>query len=133
MKRNILLLFLSSFTLSACFGGRLNSERYSNRWTGTAFDRFVAKYGPAASEYLLNNGDTAHLWNSGPSSISAPDYAISRIYGDYSYKEFGGAGNINLLCEVQIVVGKDGMIKQFNIMRDTPGTRIGSRCREVFK
>ena len=133
MQRTILVLFLLPLSLSACSGVRRDSERYSARWTGTDFDKFVSQYGPAASDYVLDNGKTAYLWNSGPSSVSAPDYAISRIYGDYSYKEFGGAGNINLLCEVQLVVGRDGVIEQFNIMRDTPGARIGSRCREVFK
>ena len=69
---------------------------------------------------------------SGTATMDAPDYAISRLYGDYSYKKFPGAGNINLMCEVQILVGEDGIIGGFNIMRDTMGARIDSRCREVL-
>ena len=133
MKSNITFLILLSLALSACAGGRRLQDKLSDRWTGAAFDHFVLKYGPPESDSPLDNGDTAHLWNSGTPAAGTPAYAIGRSYGDYSYAQFPGRGNINLLCEVQIVAGKDGIIKQFNIMRDTAGTRGSSRCREVFR
>jgi hypothetical protein len=132
MKINIFFLILLSLALSACFRGQRVRNKLNDRWAGAAFDRFVLKYGPPESDYPLSNGDTAYLWNSDAPAASTPAYAVARSYGDYSYAQFPGGGNINLLCEVQIVVGKDGIIKEFNVMRDTMGTRENSRCREVL-
>ena len=132
MKTKIPLLFLSFLALSACVHKRDIRHELEDRWVGKAFDSFVSRYGEPHNEYLLSGGDTAYLWNPGTGTMDAPDYAISRLYGDYSYKKFPGAGNINLMCEVQIVVDEDGIIGAFTVMRDTMGTRIDSRCREVL-
>lgn len=128
----VTFLMLLSAAMSACAGNRPVREMLRERWVGERLDRFTAEYGEPQSEYTLDNGDTAYLWNSGSGVRQAPDYAVSRLYGDYSHKQFPGAGNINLLCEARIVAGGDGVIREFDVMRDTPGARIGSRCREVF-
>lgn len=124
-------LFLA-LSLSSCFRSARDTGNITGRWPGKPFDRFVSEYGPADGGYPLSGGDTAYLWNSGGLPAGVPDYAVARMYGDYSYKQFPGAGNINLWCEVRIVVGKNGAIKHFDIMRDTQGARTGSRCREVL-
>lgn len=125
-------LALSALLFSACAGHRAVGDEYGELWIGKPLESFVSRYGKPASEDRLAGGRTAYLWNSGTATLDAPDYAVSRLYGDYSYKRFPGAGNINLMCEVRLVTGPDGIVREFNIMRDTPGARIGSRCREVL-
>ena len=97
------------------------------------FDDFVLRYGPPQNKYSMNNGDVAYLWNSGASSIGMPAHANPQQPGDQAFPQYSGSGNVDVLCEVQIITNKEGIIRQINIMRDTMGTRLTSRCREVIR
>ncbi len=133
MKINILALGLLSLAFSACSAGRGGQNQINDSWAGMPFDDFVLRYGSPQSKYALSNGDVAYLWDSGASSIGMPSHANTQNSGDHALPQYSGSGNVDVFCEVQIITGKEGIIKQINIMRDTMGTRTTSRCREVIK
>ncbi len=133
MKITVLILGLLPLAFSACATGVGGQNPINDSWAGRPFDDFVSRYGSPQNKYPMNNGDVAYLWDSGKSSLGMPAHANPQNSVEQTFPQYSGSGNVDVFCEVQIITSDDGIIKQINIMRDTMGARITSRCREVIK
>jgi hypothetical protein len=77
-RRKILLLAL--LALSACAAGVNDAaQRIQNRFVGGSVDALVVAFGPPASSFKMDTGETAYVWQLA-STMSVDQYSANMFY-----------------------------------------------------
>jgi hypothetical protein len=96
---------LGIVALCAALGGCAASReevvtRLGDQYIGQNVDAMVVKFGPPASTFKMNSGDTSYIWQLGNQT---------NIYSDR------GSGIANTqYCKVSVIASKTGIISQLN-------------------
>ena len=132
-----LLIVATMAAVAACSTTEDARQALQTRWIGHSADEFVTDNGFPQGQYYLQNGDTLLAWGDQrsvrmPQSSTTSGY-ISPSTGYFTTNTLTSGGyNIEVSCELQLTVSKDGTIKAIRIMRDTIGLWETSRCAEIF-
>lgn len=127
----ILSLFVLVLFLSACSAAQTikANKLMATQYVGQTADAFFPKFGPPNSQHTLDSGDTMYLWSENPTVYGGGYGGYGQSLGKGSVATIGGTV---VQCEVRIVAGKDGMIRQILSQNDTIGKWQLSRCNELF-
>ena len=94
--------------LSGCAATKQEvSENLGNRFVGKNVDALVTEFGPPASAFRMNSGETSYLWQ-----LSA----VTRINTD----DYGGTARTRF-CKVNVIASPTGIVTNLKT-EDTSGT-----------
>ena len=75
-------------------------ERLGERYIGKSVDALVVDYGPPASTFKMNSGDTSYIWQLGNQTNFVSDRGSSIASTEY--------------CKVSVIADKSGSVTQLN-------------------
>jgi hypothetical protein len=86
-------------------------SRLGQQYIGQNVDILVVRFGPPASTYKMNSGDTSYVWQLGNQTNINTDR--------------GAAVASTLYCKVSVVASKTGAISQLNTEEPNAGGGLG--------
>jgi len=103
---------LGVVALCAALGGCAASKqevqaRLGEQYIGQNVDALVVKFGPPASTFKMNSGDTSYIWQLG----NQTDIITDRGYGSAQTR----------FCKVSVIASKTGIVSQL----DTEDSNVG--------
>jgi hypothetical protein len=122
--------------LPGCTSTEQANSALHARYIGTPSDDFFIQHGPPIAEHRLNDGRMMYLWTSGRSTVHLPGTTTGTITSIGNTAWWNGivtpGTDINIECQVRIIVGTSGKIVQILSHRDSIGWWEMSHCHEVF-
>lgn len=103
---------------------------YAGRWVGQSLDSFAIRHGIPQLKQPMADGRMLVEWTD--------NYGIGRggALADTLVASIGGAqtqgDSYQLTCKVRMIVGKTGIIQDFQVVGDTVGAWNVSRCAEAL-
>jgi|SRR5881394_2131674 len=95
------LLFLAGFLLTACAASRQEvAARLGDQYIGKSVDSLVVEFGPPASSFKMNSGETSYVWQLGNRTGIHVDQGSG-----FAETKF---------CKVSVVASKVGIVTQLN-------------------
>lgn len=131
MKR-ILAVSLAALLLSACTTTEQANTALATRFAGQTADSFFLRYGPPTSSYRMNDGRMMYLWVERQRNFSTPSTSTVNVIGNTAFVNTTPGSNIEVQCQVRLVVNQAGVIDQIIAHSDSIGVWQMSRCNEVF-
>jgi hypothetical protein len=98
--------------LGGCAASREEvSVRLGERFIGQNVDALVVDFGPPASTFKMNSGDTSYIWQLGNQT---------------DINTYRGSGTAStLFCKVSVIASKAGIVTQLNTEDSNAGAGIG--------
>ena len=117
--------FLGIVALCAALAGCAASRqeviaRLGEQYIGQNVDALVVKFGPPASTFKMNSGDTSYIWQLGNQTNTYADRGTQIASTQY--------------CKVSVIASKTGVVSQLNteIQMPAAGSVVRSACTEAF-
>jgi hypothetical protein len=100
-------------TLAGCAASKQEvAARLGDQYVGQNVDALVIKFGPPASTFKMNSGDTSYIWQLGNQTNINTDR---------------GSGIASTqFCKVSVVANKTGVVSQLNTEDSNAGGGLGS-------
>jgi hypothetical protein len=100
-------------TLAGCAASKQEvATRLGDQYVGQNVDALVIKFGPPASTFKMNSGDTSYIWQLGNQTNINTDR---------------GSGIASTqFCKVSVVANKTGVVSQLNTEDSNAGGGLGS-------
>jgi hypothetical protein len=106
-----LVVVVISATLGGCAASKQEvAARLGDQFVGQNVDALVMKFGPPASTFKMNDGDTAYVWQLG----NQTDIATDRGSGFASTR----------YCKVNVIASKVGIVTQLNTEDSNAGAGV---------
>ncbi len=125
----VLVLF---FICIACVNTQSVVDRGAPKWVGKTVDQFVSRNGQPLRTFEVKSGDIVSVWSSGTAFMPVPTTGTTTVYGSTIDTHMGGGGQVEVFCEIQIVTGRTGVIREMIILKDSLGLLSTSRCNEIL-
>ena len=87
------------------------ATRLGAQYVGQNVDALVIKFGPPASTFKMNSGDTSYIWQLGNQTNISTDRGSGIASTQY--------------CKVSVIASKTGIVSQFNIEDSNAGAGLG--------
>jgi hypothetical protein len=99
--------------LAGCAASRQEvATRLGDQYVGQNVDALVIKFGPPASTFKMNSGDTSYIWQLGNQTNINAD---------------GGVGIASTqFCKVSVIASEPGIVSQLNTEDSNAGRGLGS-------
>ncbi|CAN7278272.1 hypothetical protein LJR220_001319 [Bradyrhizobium sp. LjRoot220] len=99
--------------LAGCAASREEvAVRLGSQYVGQNVDALVVKFGPPASTFKMNSGDTSFIWQLGNQTSISTDRGSGIASTQY--------------CKVSVIASKTGVISQLNTEDSNAGAGLGS-------
>ena len=95
MRKIVLAVFAAAFVAGCAASREEVAARLGAEYVGQNVDVLVKKFGPPASTFKMNSGETSYQWQLGNQTN------VSR----------GGTFGATLFCKVRVIVAPNGTIK----------------------
>jgi hypothetical protein len=107
----ILGIVVLGAALAGCAASRQEvSTRLGDQYVGQNVDALVVKFGPPASTFKMNSGDTSYVWQIGNQTNISTDR---------------GSGTASTrFCKVNVIASKAGIVSQLNTEDSNAGGGI---------
>jgi hypothetical protein len=100
-------------TLAGCRASRQEVvTRLGEQYVGQNVDALVIKFGPPASTFKMNSGDTSYIWQLGNQTNINTDR--------------GSGIATTQFCKVSVIASKTGIVSQLNTEDSNAGAGLGS-------
>lgn len=129
MKRAAFLLFVFA---GGCTTAGDADSLLASRYNGSNTDAFFTKFGPPASSYSLNNGDTLYTWQERARYWTSSGSITTTVIGNVAVSNVDPGATHLQQCQLKITAGQDGRIKSISVLSDSLGRWQMSRCNEYF-
>jgi hypothetical protein len=98
--------------LSGCAASRQEvATRLGDQYVGQNVDALVVKFGPPASTFKMNSGDTSYIWQLGNQTNINTDRGSGIASTRY--------------CKVSVIASKTGVVSQLNTEDSNVGAGLG--------
>jgi len=95
---------IALLTLSGCAAGVNDAaQRIQTKFIGNKVDALVVAFGPPASSFKMDSGDTAYVWQLA-SAMSITEYSANQFY-----------------CKVNVIASADGVVTRLTTQDATNG------------
>ncbi len=114
------------------------ADNLAKRYVGTRAADFFARHGKPLASQPVGNGKTVYRWQQRELGVVRTLPPVQRYQpGDPRYNPATRVPPRTLAgpareCTVRLVVDPGGIIRELVAVRDTPGERSDSYCREVL-
>jgi hypothetical protein len=99
--------------LGGCAASRQEvATRLGDQYVGQNVDALVIKFGPPASTFKMNSGDTSYIWQIGNQTNINTDHGSGIASTQY--------------CKVSVVASKTGIVSQLNTEDSNAGGGLGA-------
>ncbi|MGY2906976.1 hypothetical protein [Bradyrhizobium sp. URHC0002] len=110
--RNVATVALCAALMGCAASREEVATRLGAQYVGQNVDALVVKFGPPASTFKMNSGDTSYIWQLGNQT---------NIYTDR------GSGIASTeFCKVSVIASKTGVVSQLNTEDSNAGGGLGA-------
>ncbi|MBU0584023.1 MAG: hypothetical protein KKB66_16015 [Alphaproteobacteria bacterium] len=131
MQRILTVAFVA-LMLSACTTTEQANTALASRFKGQTADSFFLRFGPPVTSYDMDDGRRMFVWAEKQKNFSTPSTSTVNVIGNTAFVNTTPGSNVEVQCQVRLVVNKSGVIEEILAQSDSIGVWQMSRCNEVF-
>ncbi len=110
--RNLAMMALCAALMGCAASLEEVATRLGAQYVGQNVDALVVKFGPPASTFKMNSGDTSYIWQLGNQTNINTDRGSGIASTQY--------------CKVSVIASKIGVVSQLNTEDSNAGAGLGS-------
>lgn len=115
-----IIIFVACFALAGCGASRQEvAQRLGDQYIGRSVDSLVVDFGPPASTFKMNSGETAYVWQLG---------AVTNTYIAAHGNNAASGSSSTDFCKVNVIASMNGTVTRFSTEDRAGSTGLLSRA-----